>query len=149
MSTQTNPPSSPVLGVSIACWRGDEVLLAKRGKAPSKGLWSLPGGHVELGERLADAALRELGEETAVAAEIEGLATTLDIIRHDETGAVSTHYVIAVFKALWLEGEACAGDDAAAVQWRRAHDLADLEMTPGTADLLAAMTAGAPVMTQG
>ena len=149
MSTQTNPPSSPVLGVSVACWRGDEVLLAKRGKAPSKGLWSLPGGHVELGERLAEAALRELGEETAVAAEIEGQVTSLDIIRRAEDGAVAGHYVIAVFKARWLSGEAVAGDDAAAVQWRRADDLADLDMTPGTAKLLAAMADGAPVMTQG
>ncbi len=149
MSTQSNLPSSPVLCVSVACWRGNEVLLAQRGKAPSLGLWSLPGGHVELGERLTEAALRELGEETSVEAEIEGLATTLDIIRRDETGAVSKHYLIAVFKAHWLAGDATAGDDAAAVQWRRADDLGDLEMTPGTADLLASMAAGAPVMTQG
>ncbi|NNF77267.1 MAG: NUDIX hydrolase [Rhizobiales bacterium] len=149
MSTQTNPPSSPVLCVSVACWRGEEVLLAQRGKAPSLGLWSLPGGHVELGERLAEAALRELGEETAVTAEIEGLATTLDIIRHDDTGAVATHYLIAVFKARWLAGEPVAGDDAAAVQWRRTDDLDDLEMTPGTGDLLRTLAAGAPLMTQG
>ncbi len=149
MSTQSNLPSSPVLCVSVACWRGDEVLLAQRGKAPSLGLWSLPGGHVELGERLVDAALRELREETSVEAELEGVATMLDIIRRDETGVVSKHYLIAVFKAQWRAGEAVAGDDAAAVQWRRADDLADLEMTPGTADLLASMAAGAPVMTQG
>ncbi len=153
MSTQTNPPSSPVLGVSVACWRGDEVLLVLRGKAPAKGLWSLPGGHVELGEHLTDAALRELFEETAVRAEINGLATARDIIGHNAGGSVSSHYVIAVFKAHWLAGEAIAGDDAAAVQWRRFDDLEDLEMTPGTADLLAAMAAGQlvgmPVMTQG
>lgn len=153
MSTQTDKPTSPLLCVSVACWRGDEVLLAKRGKAPSLGLWSLPGGHVELGERLADAALRELAEETAVVAEIEGLSTTLDIIRQDDRGAVAKHYVIAVFRARWLSGEAVAGDDAAAVQWRRIDALSDLEMTTGTADLLATMMAGVqphvPVMTQG
>lgn len=153
MSTQTDKSTSPLLCVSVACWRGDEVLLAKRGKAPSLGLWSLPGGHVELGERLADAALRELAEETAVVAEIEGLSTTLDIIRQDDRGAVAKHYVIAVFRARWLSGEAVAGDDAAAVQWRRIDALSDLEMTTGTADLLATMMAGVqphvPVMTQG
>ena len=149
MSTQTNPPSCPTLGVSVACWRGNEVLLAKRGKAPSKGLWSLPGGHVELGERLAEAALRELGEETSVTAEIEGQVTSLDIIRHGDAGTVAVHYVIAVFKARWIAGEAVAGDDVAAVQWRTVDDLDDLDLTPGTADLLRTMAAGAPVMTQG
>ncbi|MEM8685764.1 MAG: NUDIX hydrolase [Pseudomonadota bacterium] len=135
-------PTSPKLGVSVACWRGEEVLLAQRGKAPSKGLWSLPGGHVELGERLAEAALRELHEETSVTAELEGLVTTLDIIRRDDQGHVTTHYVIAVFKARWISGEAVAGDDAAAVQWRRAEDVDDLAMTPSTPDLLRAMTQG-------
>lgn len=142
MSTQILKSSSPLLGVSVACWRGEEVLLAQRGKAPSRGLWSLPGGHVELGERLADAALRELKEETAVRAELEGLVTTRDIIQRDEAGVVTRHYVIAVFKAQWLSGDAVAGDDAAAVQWRRFDGLDGLEMTPGTADLLAAMAAG-------
>ncbi len=142
MSTQTTIPSSPKLGVSVACWRGEEVLLAQRGKAPSKGLWSLPGGHVELGERLADAALRELFEETAVTAKLEGLVTTLDIIHQDDQGQITTHYVIAVFKARWLSGKAVAGDDAAAVQWRRAEDLDDLAMTPNTRHLLRAMTQG-------
>lgn len=150
MSTQTFKSKTPVVGVSVACWRDGEVLLALRGKAPAKDLWSLPGGHVELGERLAEAALRELYEETAVSAEIEGLITNRDIIRHDEAGAVRSHYVIAVFKARWLSGKAVAGDDAAAVQWRRADDLDGLEMTPGTANLLRAMAAGAAgVMTQG
>ncbi|MEM1197798.1 MAG: NUDIX hydrolase [Pseudomonadota bacterium] len=142
MSTQTPILSSPKLGVSVACWRGDEVLLAQRGKEPSKGLWSFPGGHVELGERLAEAALRELREETSIVAELEGLATTLDVIRQDESGEVTTHYVIVVFKARWVSGEAVAGDDAAAVQWRRADDLGDLAMTPRTADLVRAMTQG-------
>ncbi len=150
MSTQIHKPASPVLGVSIACWRADQVLLAQRGKAPAQGLWSLPGGHVELGERLAEAALRELHEETAVRAKIEGLATTRDIIRHDEAGAVRSHYVLVVFKARWLSGEAVAGDDAAAVQWRRPDELGGLEMTPGTSDLLRAMAAGDDgPMTQG
>ncbi len=142
MSTQTPILSSPKLGVSVACWRGDSVLLAQRGKAPNKGLWSLPGGHVELGERLAEAALRELLEETSVTAELEGLATTLDVIRQDEGGQVTTHYVIVVFKARWVSGRAVAGDDAAAVQWRRADDLDDLAMTPRTADLVRTMTQG-------
>ena len=94
---------------------------------------------MELGERLAEAALRELSEETGVSATIDGLATTLDIIRRDDEGAVSVHYVIAVFKARWVEGEAVAGDDAADVMWARVGDLEGLDMTPGTADLIRTM----------
>ena len=95
-----------------------------------------------MGERLAEAALRELLEETSVTAELEGLATTLDVIRQDEGGQVTTHYVIVVFKARWVSGRAVAGDDAAAVQWRRADDFDDLAMTPRTADLVRTMTQG-------
>ena len=118
------------------------MLLIQRGKAPNKGLWSLPGGHVELGERLVEAAKRELLEETSVSARLEGLITTQDIIHHNDQGQVTAHYVIAVFRASWLSCEAVAGDDAAAVQWRRVADLGDLAMTRGTADLLRAMTQG-------
>ena len=139
MNAQTEQPIRPLLGVSIAVWRGGEVLLAQRGKQPSMGLWSLPGGHVELGETLEQAALRELMEETNVEARIEAFSHFLDIIRHGSGGSVETHYVIAVFRASWTAGEARAGDDAAAVQWRTPDTLHELEMTPGTADRLRAM----------
>ncbi len=115
------------------------MLLVLRGKQPSKDLWSLPGGHVELGETLEEAALRELLEETGIEARIETHTHWLDIIRHDDSGEVETHYVIAVFRAIWLAGAAIAGDDAAAVLWRAPHDLDDLAMTPGTADRLRKM----------
>ena len=139
MDAQIERPTRPLLGVSIAVWRNGEVLLAQRGKEPSKGLWSIPGGHLELGETLEEAALRELREETAVQARIEAFSHFLDLIRRDENGNVTSHYVLAVFRAIWLSGEAVAGDDACAVQWRAPDNLDDLAMTPGTADRLRAM----------
>ena len=139
MNAQTERPTRPLLGVSIAVWRGGQVLLAQRGKQPSKGLWSLPGGHVELGETLEEAALRELMEETGVEARVEAFSHFLDIIRRGEQNHVEVHYVIAVFRARWTAGEARAGDDAAAVQWRSPDMLHDLDMTPGTADRLRVM----------
>ncbi|MEM7426978.1 MAG: NUDIX hydrolase [Pseudomonadota bacterium] len=139
MTSQTARPARPLIGVSAAVWREGKVLLALRGKQPSKDLWSLPGGHVELGETLEEAALRELMEETSIRARIEEHTHWLDIIRRDEAGEVETHYVIAVFRAVWLSGEAVAGDDAAAVQWRGPDDLDDLAMTPGTADRIRKM----------
>lgn len=137
MSPETQ---SPVLGVSVAVWRKGEVLLVKRGQQPSEGLWSLPGGRVELGERLEEAAARELREETRVTAAIHSVDAWLDIIQCDDDGIVEAHYVIAVFKAAWQTGDAIAGDDAADVMWRSAYALDDLQMTDGTADLVRMMS---------
>ena len=68
----------PVPAVGVVCLKGDEVLLIRRGTPPRQGEWSLPGGRIEPGERLAEAALRELREETGVEAELIGLIDVVD-----------------------------------------------------------------------
>ena len=83
------------------------MLLIRRGKEPRKGQWSIPGGRMEMGETVAAAALRELGEETGVEAELLGL---LDVIDHISDHG---HAVLIDFAARWVGGEARAGDDAA------------------------------------
>ncbi len=92
-------------------------MLIERGKAPNKGLWSLPGGHVRHGETLREAAARELLEETSVTAEIGAVVDVLDIIRHDTSGDTLRHYVVVVFQGLYRSGEPVAGDDAADAAW--------------------------------
>lgn len=99
---------SPVPVVAVVCLRGDEVLLIRRGTQPRIGEWSLPGGRIEPGERAADAALRELDEETGVVAELEGL---LDVV--DGFFPPHHHYVLIDYLARWISGEPRAGDDAA------------------------------------
>ncbi len=99
-------PVSPVPAVGVVCWRGDEVLLIRRGREPRKGDWSIPGGKVKGGETLHDAALRELFEETGVVARLVNLVDVYEII---ETGF---HYVLIDYSAVWLSGEPVAGDDA-------------------------------------
>ncbi|MXN66037.1 NUDIX domain-containing protein [Stappia sp. GBMRC 2046] len=124
----------PRLGVSVLCLRDAEILLVKRGKEPYFGHWSLPGGLVEFGERLADAASRELLEETSVTALLEAEPVeTFDIIQKQEDGVAAAHFVLAVFRGTYENGEARAGDDAAEVAWVGMRDLETLMMTPGTA----------------
>ena len=108
---------SPIIGVSTCLRHQDRFLLIQRGKAPNKGLWSLPGGHVRHGETLREAAARELLEETTVTAEIGAVVDVLDIFRRDVSGDALRHYVVVVFQGLYLSGEPVAGDDAANAAW--------------------------------
>ena len=102
------PLPTPVPAVGVVCLRGDSVLLIRRGTPPRQGEWSLPGGRIEPGERAVDAALRELGEETGVEAEITGLIDVVDGL-FPEAGR---HYVLIDYAARWVSGEPVAGDDA-------------------------------------
>ena len=116
-------PAIPVPAVGVVCLRRDEVLLIRRGTPPLAGSWSLPGGRIEWGERAAAAALRELGEETGVEAELLGLVEVADGLFGD--GPVpERHYVLVDYAARWRAGEPRAGDDAADAAF---HPLAAIE----------------------
>jgi ADP-ribose pyrophosphatase YjhB (NUDIX family) len=120
----------------VALWRDGSVLLARRAKPPLAGLWSLPGGLVEVGEQLMDAARRELKEETGLTCDLVGIADWHEVILRDKAGAVERHYVLAVFAGTWRSGEAQAQGDAEAVRWARPQDLEDLQMTEGAAEII-------------
>jgi len=98
---------APVPAVGVICFRGDEVLLIRRGQPPRLGEWSLPGGRIEFGEAVEAAALRELAEETGVVAELAGLVAVVDGLFGEK------HYVLIDYAARWVSGEPVAGDDAA------------------------------------
>ena len=108
---QPKPALRPVPCVGVVCWRGEEVLLIRRGRPPRLGEWSIPGGKVEWGESLAEAALRELREETGVEAELAGLVEVYEIIEPD------FHYVLIDYAARWLKGDPVAADDADEAQF--------------------------------
>jgi 8-oxo-dGTP diphosphatase len=93
--------------VGVVCFRGREVLLIRRGRPPLEGQWSLPGGRIEFRERLEEAALRELFEETGVEARVLGLVAVVDGL------FPSAHYVLIDYAAAWTSGEPRPGDDAA------------------------------------
>lgn len=128
----------PIAGVSMCVVKDNKVLLAKRGNANGYGLWSFPGGHVEKGEALRDAALRELAEETGINAEIVKLIDTIDIIHRDPAGEIEAHFVLSVFLGAWIGGDAVADSDASDVKWVSGDEAAELKTTPGTTELVKA-----------
>jgi ADP-ribose pyrophosphatase YjhB (NUDIX family) len=110
-------PSRPYVGVGVVVFRDDEVLLVKRGKEPRRDGWSIPGGAQETGETVAEAARREIHEETGLTIEVTGLLDVIDAISKDEQGRVRMHYTLVDVAAEWVAGEAIAGDDVAEVKW--------------------------------
>lgn len=130
-------PVRPTLAASAAVFRGPLVLLARRAANPGAGLWSLPGGRVEPGETLAEAAARELMEEVGVEAEIVGLAAARDIIVRDREGELKAHFVVIAHAARWRAGEPVPGAEAAEVGWFRPHEVEALPATEGLAEVVA------------
>ncbi len=120
----------PVLAASAAVFRDDgRVLLASRTKAPSDGLFSLPGGRVETGETLQEAAIREVMEEVGIAIEITGFADHAEIIEHDGDGTPLVHYVVCCFAARWISGEPQTGPEAGEILWADDALIATLKTT--------------------
>jgi ADP-ribose pyrophosphatase YjhB (NUDIX family) len=129
-------PERPYVGVVAVVRCNDRFLLVERGHEPNKGRWGFPGGVQELGETVVEAALRELAEETGVAAASPRILTVLDAIDRDESGAVRRHYTLVAVALSWTGGEGIAGDDAAALGWFGADELGGLNVLPAVATLM-------------
>ena len=130
-------PSRPFLAASLAVFRDGRVLLARRAVAPFEGRYTLPGGLVEPGESLAEAALREMHEEVGVTARILDFNDHVEVIDRDEVGRVRHHYVIASFVGAWLAGEGTPGPEAPVVVWADRDEAARLPTTEHLPALLA------------
>jgi len=127
-----DPAGRPELCVGAVVVADGNLLMVRRGRGPAQGRWSVPGGRVERGETLAEAVVRELGEETGVAGvcgELLGWVERID----DET-----HYVILDFAVVPLsDGDPVAGDDAAEVAWVPLGEVSELPVVDGLAEFLA------------
>lgn len=131
-------PDRPYLAASVAVFRDGRILLAARAKPPLRGTFSLPGGLVEPGETLAEAALRELSEEVGVEAEIIGFVGPVEIIEKDrESGQARRHFVVCAHAARWVAGEPRTGAEALETRWVGPGEVAELPTTPGLEDILA------------
>ena len=128
-------PSGPVVAVGVIIREGPRLVLVQRDKEPSKGLWSFPGGAVELGESLHDAARREAWEETNLQVELGQVATVIDHVVRDERGRVQYHYVILDYLARPIGGSLQAGTDVRDARWFSLDELRALAMTEKASQL--------------
>ncbi|MFB9983207.1 NUDIX hydrolase [Mesorhizobium kowhaii] len=112
--------------VSVAVVRGDTVLLVKRARQPSQGLYAFPGGKVEAGETLEAAAKRELLEETGLHATDYRPLREIHIDGRDDGHPVD--YLLTVFGAAYAGGEAVAGDDAETAAFYTLSEMAGLPL---------------------
>jgi ADP-ribose pyrophosphatase YjhB (NUDIX family) len=116
-------PARPIVAVLAVVLRGVRVLIVQRKQQPNAGRWGFPGGVLELGETVFDGAMRELLEETSVAAEAAGWLNIHDAVSRDDEGRVQFHYVLIAVRGVWQSGEGVAGDDAAACAWASRADI--------------------------
>jgi len=123
--------------VGAVVFREDKVLLVLRGKPPAEKQWSIPGGCVELGETLQEAAEREIAEEAGIIIQAKNPIYTFDVIERDENGDIRFHYVIVDLAADYVSGELSAGDDAVDVSWVSLEDLNERNVSDATRKLLA------------
>jgi mutator protein MutT len=144
-------PTRPIIAVGVLLLDGDRVLLVQRAKPPAVGRWTVPGGKVELGETLEEAALRELREETGLQATLGPVVEILDRVLRDDAGAISYHYVILDFLGSAPTGTLEAASDSADARWVAFDQLASYPLTDGLravidrARAMAAQNAPGPV----
>ena len=131
-------PRHPLVGVGALVFRDQRVLLVQRGREPGYGLWSLPGGLVELGERLDQAIEREVLEESGIQVQVLDLAAALDRVIRTDDGRVEYHYVLLDFVCRCRSDteQPQASSDALAGAFVPLADLDSYPMTAGTQEVI-------------
>jgi ADP-ribose pyrophosphatase YjhB (NUDIX family) len=130
-------PDRPFLAVSAAVIRDGHVLIVQRARGLGEGLYTLPGGVVEIGETLEEAVAREVREEVGVAVEPVGLAGEREVIVRDRDGRIARHFVILAFAARWIAGEPSTGAEISDARWMRPSEIGALRTTEGLAGIIA------------
>jgi 8-oxo-dGTP diphosphatase len=126
-------PTRPILGVGAVVVSNGRALLVKRGKEPAKGVWSIAGGMVEVGETIHDAVVREIREETGLEIEVGDRLQVMERIFRDGSQRVRYHYVLIDYRAVPVGGSLCASSDAADVGFFSARQLERLDLADITA----------------
>jgi len=129
-------PARPFLAVSAVIVREGRVLVVRRARPPAQDRYTLPGGVVEAGETLIEAIKREVEEETTLSIEPIEIADYREVIARDDENRPKRHFVIIVFAARWLGGEATPNDEIAETRWVDPDELDDLPTTDGLAGIV-------------
>mgnify|MGYP006285127609 CR=1 FL=1 len=129
-------PHHPRAAVGAVVFNQGCVLLTRRGTAPAKGQWAIPGGRIELGEHLTEAAEREVFEETGIVIRAGEPVHTFDLVQRDERGRIAYHYVIVDLSGEYVSGEPRAGDDGLEVRWVSPEESLALDINLETRRLL-------------
>jgi 8-oxo-dGTP diphosphatase len=129
-------PDAPLVGVGAIIVEENRVVLVKRGHPPLAGEWSIPGGVLEVGETLRQAAVREAFEETGLTVEPADLLGVFDRILRDADGRTLYHYVLIDFLCRRLGGELRAAGDADDARWFSRDEIGGLSLAKDTAEVI-------------
>ncbi len=129
-------PELPLVGIGSIIIENDRVLLVKRAHPPIQGQWSIPGGVLEVGELIREAAIREAREETGLIVEPGELLGVYDRILRGPEKRVQYHYVLIDFLCRRIGGELLAASDAAEVRWFTREELSALTLAEDTQDVI-------------
>ena len=139
-------PIRPHIGVGVMMVRNDHLLLIKRKYNPDAGYWSIPGGHLDLGERVEHAAVREAHEETGFKTKITKLAGIINKIMYDDDGKIEYHYVLINYFVEQIEGDPNqppnAADDALDAKFVPFDEVKNYKLTESLVELLKRLKIG-------
>jgi 8-oxo-dGTP diphosphatase len=133
---QREYPEHPLVGVGAIIIENSRVVLVKRAHPPLQAQWSIPGGVLEVGELVRDAAIREACEETGLIVEPGELLGVYDRVLRDPSGRVQYHYVLVDFLCRRVRGELAAAGDAAAARWFTRGELPALNLAEDTLEVV-------------
>lgn len=129
-------PDSPLVGVGAVIIEDGRVLLVKRGHPPLAGEWSIPGGVLELGETLRQAAVREAEEETCLTVAPSEILGVYDRVLRDNAGRTLYHYVLVDFLCRRVAGEPRAAGDADELGWYTLEQIGKLALAEDTVEVI-------------
>lgn len=130
-------PDYPMVGVGVIVFDEDsKILLVQRGQEPSKGLWALPGGLVEVGEELKTAVKREVKEECDLDVEVGEVVSVVDLILKDENKKVKYHYILIDYDAKYIAGDLTPKSDVKNANWFTQQEIKQLDVPEVTRQVI-------------